>query len=91
MDSRRLSDCPNCGHDWHTSGAAGSCAVMWMGERCNCRRMTRPDPHAYTADLAEIRAVAREAALEAIVAALRDRSARRALPPTRRASASPVH
>ena len=51
MDSRRLSDCPNCGHDWHPAGAAGSCAVVWMGETCGCRRMTRPDPHAYTAQL----------------------------------------
>ena len=42
MDSRRLSDCPNCGHDWHPSGAAGSCPVIWMGGRCGCRRMSRP-------------------------------------------------
>lgn len=51
MDARRLSECPNCGHDWHPSGAAGSCAVVWMGERCGCRRMTRPDPHACTAEM----------------------------------------
>jgi hypothetical protein len=44
MDSRRLLDCPNCGHGWHPSGAAGSCPVVWMGERCNCRRMSRPKP-----------------------------------------------
>ena len=50
-DSRRLADCPNCGHDWHPSGAAGSCPVVWMGSRCGCRRMTRPDPRAFTAEL----------------------------------------
>jgi len=49
-------------------------------------------PAAITAaDLAEIREVAREAAREATVAALRDRDARRALPTTRRASTPPLH
>jgi len=46
MDSRNLISCPNCGHWWHPSGATGSCSVIWMGERCNCRRMSRkPKPH----------------------------------------------
>ncbi len=44
-------ECPNCGHDWHPSGAAGSCAVLWMGERCACRRMSPPDPDRYRAEL----------------------------------------
>jgi hypothetical protein len=48
-DSRDLDACRNCGHWAHPTGAAGSCAVVWMGERCGCRRLTLPDPHAYTA------------------------------------------
>lgn len=44
-------ECPNCGHDWHPSGSAGSCAVIWMGDRCACRRMSAPDPDRYTAGL----------------------------------------
>jgi acyl-CoA reductase-like NAD-dependent aldehyde dehydrogenase len=43
------------------------------------------------AQLDEIKEASREAARAAIEAALRARDARRALPTTRRASASPVH
>lgn len=50
-DARALSACPWCGHDWHPSGAAGSCPVIWMGAVCACRRMTLPDPGRYTATL----------------------------------------
>ncbi|MDP2350088.1 MAG: hypothetical protein Q8M74_02915 [Chloroflexota bacterium] len=50
-DARTLSACPNCGHDWHPSGAAGSCAVSWMGERCGCRRMSLPDRGRFRAEL----------------------------------------
>ncbi len=42
-------ECPNCGHDWHPSGSGGSCAVIWMGAGCGCRRMSAPDPDRYTA------------------------------------------
>ena len=40
-DSREVATCPNCGHWWHPSGAAGSCMVVWMGKRCGCRSMRR--------------------------------------------------
>ena len=44
-DPRNLAECPNCGHDWHPSGNAGSCAVVWMGKRCDCRSVR---PRAWT-------------------------------------------